>query len=64
MHRIDPIGPRHDLPPVTGVKPVGERREPAPDRREEPPKRKQPPPDAAEGAPPEDGEVRHIDVQA
>ena len=64
MHRIDPIGPRQNTSPVTGVRPVGERREPAPDRRQEQPAKKPPQEDGAEGAPPEDGEVRHIDVQA
>ena len=67
MHRIDPIGPRDTpplTPPVSRVKPVGERREPPPDRRRKPPEDERPPQPAADDAPPEDGEVRHIDVQA
>ena len=66
MHRIDPVGPREN-PAVTGVRPVGERREPPPDRGEQQRKerRQQPPPqDHGDQSPPEDGEVRHIDVQA
>ena len=64
MHRIDPVGPREN-PAVTGVRPVGERREPPPERRRKPPQEQHPPPqDEREQTPPEDGEVRHIDVQA
>ena len=64
MHRIDPIGPRQTPPAVTAVRPVGERREPPPDRRQEQPAKKPPREDGAEGTLPEDGELRHIDVQA
>lgn len=66
MHRIDPVGPREN-PAVTGVRPVGERREPPPDPRDQQrrPRPKQPPAqEQGEQSPPEDGEVRHIDVQA
>lgn len=66
MHRIDPVGPR-EKPAVPGVRPIGERREPPPDRREQQRKHAQqqpPPPEQGEQHPPEDGEVRHIDVQA
>ena len=66
MHRIDPVGPREN-PAVTGVRPAGERREQQPERREQQrkPAPKQPPPqEQGEQDPPQDGEVRHIDVQA
>lgn len=66
MHRIDPIGPRETPlapPAVTGVRPVGDRREPPPDRRRKPAAPRQDPP-PNEGEPPADGEPRHIDVRA
>ena len=64
MHRIDPVGPRGN-PAVTGVRPVGERREPPPEDPRKPPQEQHPAPqDRGDETPPEDGEVRHIDVQA
>ena len=64
MHRIDPIGPRQTTPAVTGVRPVGERREPPPDRRREQQEKERPPEEHTDGLPPAGDEVRHIDVQA